>query len=164
MLPQDPTLGNIKLVKQVFDRLKRRTDHRQNCRRTLTVRPRTPRFYITKKIHKPRNPGRPVVSSINCYTTNISKYYHLEPVVKQIPSYIKDTNDFINKINDIVHIPVNSCLVRINVKSLYTNRPNSEGISAVKNAYDLQIKRCGMGIICAHAYINIFLASFESKL
>ena len=135
---------------------------------------------------------------VNCHTANISKYieYHLQPVVKQIPSYIKDTNDFINKINDIGNIPPNSYLVTMDVKSLYTNIPNSEGIAAVKNAYDnylkksiatkvittflafiltlnnfifnckryLQIKGCGMGTICAAAYANIFMASFESKI
>ena len=62
---------------------------------------RTPQFYISPKIHKEGNPGRPVVSSTNCHTANISKYvdYHLQPIVKQIPSYVKCTNDFINKIN-----------------------------------------------------------------
>ena len=62
------------------------------------MEPRTPQFYISPKIHKEGNPGLPVVSSINCHTANISKYvdYHLQPIVKQIPSYVKDTNDFIN--------------------------------------------------------------------
>ena len=48
---------------------------------------RTPQFYISPKIHKEGNPGRPVVSSINCHIANILKYvgYHLQPMVKQIP-------------------------------------------------------------------------------
>ena len=51
--------------------------------------PRTLQFYISPKIHKEGNPGRPVVSSINCHTANTSKYvdYQLRPIVKQIPSY-----------------------------------------------------------------------------
>ena len=57
-------------------------------------------------------------------------------MVKQIPSYIKDTHDFIYKINDIGNIPPNSYLVMIDVKSLYSNITNSEGIAAGKNAYD----------------------------
>ena len=103
-----------------------------------TLDPGTPRFYITPKIHKPENPGRPFVSSVKCHTANISKHndYHLQPVVKQIPSYIKVTNDFIIKINDIGNIPPSSYLVTMNVKLLYTNIPNSEGIAAVTNAYD----------------------------
>ena len=49
---------------------------------------------------------------------------------------MKDTSDFINKINDIGNIPLNSYLVTMDVKSLYTNITNLEGIVAVKNAYD----------------------------
>ena len=71
-----------------------------------TSDPRTPRFYITPKIQKPENPGHSVVSSVNCHTPNISKYieHHLQAVVKQIPSYVKDTNGFINKISDTGNI------------------------------------------------------------
>ena len=48
-------------------------------------------------MHKQGNPGRPVISSVNCLTSNISKYldYHLQPIVQQIPPYIEDTNDFL---------------------------------------------------------------------
>ena len=53
------------------------------------------------KIHKISNPGRPVVSSIRCHSTNIPKLvnYHLQPIVKNIPSYVPDSNDFLNKID-----------------------------------------------------------------
>ena len=39
------------------------------------------------KIHRRGNPGRPVAISVNCHTSNISKYvdYHLQPIVKEIP-------------------------------------------------------------------------------
>ena len=84
-----------------------------------------------------------MVSSINCHTANISKYvdYHLQPIVKQIPSYVKDTNDFINKINAVKSVPKNSYLVTMDVRSLYTNIPNAEGISAVKRAFDNYSKK-----------------------
>ena len=105
--------------------------------------PRTPQFYISPKIHKEGNPGRPVVSSINCHTANISKYvdYHLQPIVKQIPSYVKDTNDFINKINAVKSVPKNSYLITMDVRSLYTNIPKAGGISAVKRAFDNYSKK-----------------------
>ena len=68
---------------------------------------RTSQFYISPEIHKEGNPGRAVVSSINCHTANNSKYvdYHLQPIEKQIPSYVKDTNDFIIKINAVKSVP-----------------------------------------------------------
>ena len=42
---------------------------------------------MEQKNHKKVNPGRPVVSLVNCHTSSISKYvdYHLQPIVKDIP-------------------------------------------------------------------------------
>ena len=110
ILPQDPTLANNKLVNQAIDRFKKEKliiEKIADGLKTLALR--TPRFYIAPKIHKPGNSDRSVVSSVNCHTANISKYkdYHLQPVVKQIPSYIKGTNDFINKTNAAVYPEVN---------------------------------------------------------
>ena len=97
-----------------------------------------PRLYIQPKIHKQSNPERPVISSVNCQTSNISKYvdYHLQPIVQQIPSYIQDTSDFLRKINRIEKIPDISYLVSLNVRSLYTSILNSEGIKAVKTSLE----------------------------
>ena len=119
-------------------------NHNENIANGLkNPSPRTPQFYISPKIHKEGNPGRPVVSSINCHTANISKYvdYHLQPIVKQIPSYVKDNNNFINKINEVKSVPKNGYLVTMDVRLLYTNIPNTEGISAVKRAYDNYSKK-----------------------
>ena len=44
--------------------------------------------------------------------------------------------DFIQKLNQIEEVPQDSLLVTLNVKSLYINNPNNEGIKAVKEAYD----------------------------
>ena len=67
-----------------------------------SVNPKTPKFCISPNIHKENNPGRPVMNSINCHTSEISCFidHHLQPVVREIPLYIKDTNDFINKIDN----------------------------------------------------------------
>ena len=61
--------------------------------------------------------------------------HYLQPLVKAISSYIKDTNDFINKIDNLA-VPLNSFLVKMEVKSLYTSIPNNEGIASVKTKYD----------------------------
>ena len=54
--------------------------------------------------------------------------------MKEIPSYFKDNNDFINKINNH-NIPKESIFVTLDVKSLYTSIPNPEGIAAVKKVH-----------------------------
>ena len=84
-------------------------------------------------LHKTNNSGRPVISSINCHTANISKFvdFHLQDHVIQLPSYVKDTTDFINKIEKITS-PEGSILVIMDVSSLYTNIPNDEGIESIR--------------------------------
>ena len=81
--------------------------------------PKPPKFYTLPKIHKDNNPGHPVITSIGCHTANISKYvdHHLQEYVTKLPSYVKDTTDFINKIKD-VKVPDHAILVTMDVSSL----------------------------------------------
>ena len=60
--------------------------------------------------------------------------HYLRPRVEALPSYIKDTVDFINKINGIENITDETFLDTLDVKPLYTNIPNHEGIEAAKEA------------------------------
>ena len=53
-------------------------------------------------------------------------------MVKQILSYIKDVNRFVNKINNF-SVPA---FVIMGVRSLYTSIPNNKGIGATKEIYD----------------------------
>ncbi|XP_068696962.1 uncharacterized protein [Montipora foliosa] len=90
------------------------------------------RFYILPKVHKPGYPGRPIVSSNSHRTERISHFidHHLQPLVHKLPSHVKDTNDFLNKLLTIGKLPSNSLLVTLDVSSLYTNIPHNEGINA----------------------------------
>lgn len=58
----------------------------------LQTEVRPGRFYILPKIHKPGNPGRPIVSSNGHPTERISQFvdHYLQPLVHKLPSYIKD--------------------------------------------------------------------------
>ena len=99
--------------------------------------PKTPKFYMQLKINKKDNPDRPVVSSVNCHTSIISKYvcYHLQPIVKDIASCIQDTKDFPTKLKHVRHIPKENLVVTLNVKSSYTNIPNNEGIKTFRETF-----------------------------
>ena len=57
------------------------------------IEPSTPRFYLLPKIHKEGNPGRPVISSVNCHTSKISSFvdYHIQDSAQSLKSYVKDT-------------------------------------------------------------------------
>ena len=54
------------------------------------------RFYILPNVHKPGNPGRPIVSSNSHPNERLPHFvdYHLQPLVHKRPSF-KDTNDFL---------------------------------------------------------------------
>ena len=66
----------------------------------------TPEFLLLPKIHKTSNPGRPAISSVNCHTSRISEFVdcYLQLERKKFKSYVKDTTDFIKKIEAIDHI------------------------------------------------------------
>ena len=77
---------------------------------------------ITLKIHKMNDLGRLDVSSINSHTTKLYKYvdHYLQPLNKEVKSYINDTTNFLNKIN-IKIIPQYTILVTLDVRFLYFN-------------------------------------------
>ena len=102
------------------------------------IEPLTPRFYLLPKIHKEGNPGRPIISSVNCHTSKTSSFvdYHIQDSAQSLKSYVKDTTDFINKISTLGELPEESYLVTMDVKALYTNIPNKEGLQALKETLD----------------------------
>ena len=56
---------------------------------------------------------------------------HLQNFLDKIPSFLKDTTDFLCKLNDITHlVKPDSLLVTMDVNSLYTNIPHSDGLEA----------------------------------
>ena len=65
--------------------------------------------------------------------SRLSEYVdvYLKPLVQYIPSYIKDSTDFLKRIFKLNEtLPNDFILITIDVKSLYTNIPNHEGIDA----------------------------------
>ena len=104
----------------------------------MNANPKTPHVYFRPKIPKGNNPGRPIVSSINSHSAKISHFVdiHLQPIVDGIKSRIKDTTDFINKIEKIFNLPEEAIIVIMDVKSLFTNIPHAEGINAVAKALE----------------------------
>ena len=55
---------------------------------------------------------------------------HLRKCTPRIPSYVKDTTHFIN-ITKNIQLDPEDLLFTIDVSSLYTNIPHTEGISAI---------------------------------
>ena len=102
---------------------------------------RTAQFYILPKTHKEfddswplGHPGRPIVFACNSSTDNTSKYidYFLKPLMQPLPSYVKYTTDFIQKLKSITPAHANSYLVTLDVSSLYINISNEDGLEACR--------------------------------
>ena len=92
--------------------------------------PRTSHIYFLLKIHKPNNPGRPIVSACSCPTELISNYLDalMLPIVQSLTTCIKDTNYALRTFNDF-HFPSDSKLLfTMDVKLLYTVIPHNEGL------------------------------------
>ena len=90
-------------------------------------------FYLLPKIHKKGTTGRPICSSVNHPTANISKFVdeHIKTYVPNAKSHVRDTQDFINKIIQLGPIPEGDILATLDVISIYTNIPNHEGLFGV---------------------------------
>ena len=104
---------------------------------------RTPWFYTKPKILKRGITGRPVISSVNCHSSKIQEYvdYHLQPIVREIPLYIKDTSNFLRKLKPITEVTKNSYLVTLVAKSLYTSILDSKAIKTVKISNEIFMKK-----------------------
>ena len=74
---------------------------------------------LLPKIHKASNPGRHVISSINCHTSRMLEFvdYYLQPEAKKLKFYVKDTTDFIKKIEAIDYVSDDFYLVSLDVRT-----------------------------------------------
>ena len=97
-----------------------------------TTKAKTPYFYITPKVHKKDIPGRPVVSSFDCQTSILFKF--VDRYADDIPPSVKNTKDFINKLANVTDTSKDSILVILDVRALYTNILNHEGIEVDYNS------------------------------
>ncbi|XP_070550150.1 uncharacterized protein [Ptychodera flava] len=101
---------------------------------------RTPRWYVLPKLHKApptdtKFAGRPIISGCSSPTFHISEFldHFLKQIVEKQPTYIKDTTDFIRKM-DSIQAPNNAILVTLDVVSMYTNTQHDDAIQAIGKA------------------------------
>ena len=103
-------------------------------------KPKLGRFYLLPKIHKQLHnaPGRPVVSNCGFFTENISAFleYHLKPLSQKVKLFIKDTNDFLKKLDELRDLPDDFILCTIDPVELYPNILHKEGMEAIRPALD----------------------------
>ncbi|CAB4020512.1 Hypothetical predicted protein, partial [Paramuricea clavata] len=110
----------------------------KNLEYLVVPRPRLGRFYLLPKIHKRLEnvPGRPVISNCGTATERVSEFldFHIQPLVEGVPSVIKDSTHFLQRLEDLGHIPSTAILCTMDVVGLYPHIPHSEGLEALRLA------------------------------
>ena len=89
----DPTDSHTEKIKSEINYLKKwKPLDFKTANSLLEDETKTPGFQLLPKIHKTNNPGRPIISSVNCNTSRISEFVgcYFQPEVKKLKSYIKD--------------------------------------------------------------------------
>ena len=91
-------------------------------------------FIIEDKWLNINPPGRQIVSGIGTLTEYVSAFVdrELQPLLENIPSYIKDTTDYFNKLNRFHNLPDTTILDTLNVTVLYSSIPHNDGWSLQK--------------------------------
>ena len=98
------------------------------------------KLHLLPKFHKRLFdvPGRPVISNCGTLTEKCSEFldHHLKKVMQNGWSYVKDSGDFIKKINNLDSIPENAILVTADVVGSYSSIPHEVGLRALREALD----------------------------
>lgn len=114
----------------------------------------SPKIYGLPKIHKREIPMRPIVSCVQSPFAGLSKFLKkiLDNVANKNTSYIRDSWDFKNKINNLI-IPADYIIVSLDVVSLYTNIPIDLAIEIIckkwheiKNYTDIPLEEFKEGV------------------
>ena len=136
-LSYDPT---VKFSQETYSFLKKAFDDQLVSKNEFAFmhqeHPIRPVFYTLPKVHKSLLepvPGRPIVAGTQSLTEPMSQYIdlHIKLLVSNLPSFLKDTMDFLNKLNSIQNIQATDLLCTMDVASLYTNVPHKEGLEAM---------------------------------
>ena len=137
-IQKDVTSKNQKLVQDTIQNLIVNQELPETATNLIINTPRTSCIYFLPKIHKPNNPGRPIVSACSCPTEVISIYLDriMTPIVKSLPSYIKDSTHALKIFRDFNFSGQDKLIFTMDITSLYTVIPNSEGLLALKHFFD----------------------------
>ena len=112
----------------------------------MTCFEKTPgKFYQLFKMHKKFSepdlpPARPIISGCGSITENLSLFvdHHTKDLVLKLPTYIKDTPDFLRKLEELKStvLPPNSVPITLDVVGLYQNIPHQDGLDSLKRALE----------------------------
>ena len=127
-------------IKKTVNEMHKRGVITNNMKKYLLPKePRRGRVQANPKMHKTGNPQRLIINGRHTATENMAEVVEneLSTHVKSMTSYIKDTTDFLNKIENIQqpvsHQAIMFCL---DVRALYPSVPRDEARIAIEEALE----------------------------
>ena len=127
----------IEEVKNILSRVQRSgviTEHMASYAVPANSKPA--RIYILPKVHRSGCPRRPIVSAVGSPTEGLSELvdHFILPFVPIIPSYIRDMQNFLDKLHALCRLPVDSILCTIDVIALCPSIPHDNGLAHLRKA------------------------------
>ena len=102
-------------------------------------------MYLAPKIHKRLFdvPGRLVISNYGTPTEKVSEFldYHLQLVMKGGRSYVKDTQDLLEKLKHRGKVSYNAFSVTADVVGLYPSIPYEAGLEALYEKLEERVEK-----------------------
>ena len=140
---KDLTSTNQQIVKSTINDLIVKQQLPVTATNLVITTSRTSCIYFLPKIHKPNNPGRPIVSACSCPTELISSYLDkiMAPIVRSLPSYVKDSQHALQIFQDFNFLGEDKLIFTMDITSLYTVIPNCEGLLALKHFWIYELLR-----------------------
>ena len=161
---KDLTSTNQQIVKSTINDLIVKQELPATATNLVIKTPRTSCIYFLPKIHKPNNPGQPIVSACSCPTELISSYLDkiMAPIVRSLPSYVKDSQHALQILRDFNFLGEDKLIFTMDITSLYTVIPNCEGLLALKHFFDLRtVKKPSSETLLRRAELVLTLNCFS---
>jgi hypothetical protein len=133
-LSKNPTESHQQIVKSTVLDLIKQGELPATATNLINTNPDTASFYMLPKVHKPNNPGRPIISAHSCPTVFIADYLDqiIQPMVHQLPTFVQDSSHALRILNNLHLDGTSNLLFTIDVTSLYTSIPHNEGLAALR--------------------------------
>ena len=146
-LDSDPSKNHSVIVEQWASKWLDKSEIDDRTARWLVNKgPKPGKAFGTVKTHKPGNPIRLITSGCGTAIENFSALtdYYIKSLAQKAPSYIKDTTDFINKLELATSkgpLPEGTLLVSWDVAAMLPNIDNTLGLKAIEEALNSRNKQ-----------------------
>ncbi|KAJ8049408.1 hypothetical protein HOLleu_02149 [Holothuria leucospilota] len=148
----DKTTETVEHVNRIVATMLKEGDIDSSTAEYLTSREvKTSRYYTPPKSHKDKDEDgnlktRPDISGNVSPIERLSEFvdFHINPEMRKLPSFVKDSKDILLKINSINNkgpLTIHWAMFTIDVKAMYPSMPQRLGLEGVRRALEARDTR-----------------------